>query len=205
MKLVCTCLLYLLVSISAPVKDAISDESLNILFVGNSLTYSNNLPELVEQVASAHGVKITTEVLAYPNYALEDHWNDGVMQKRIASKKFQYVVVQQGPSSQADGRAMLLDYGQRIKTLCDKYHTQLVFFMVWPARANASMFDGVINNYTEAASKTGSLLCPAGKIWKEHFEKTNDYSYYGPDNFHPSVAGSNVAAEAIFDVLASTP
>jgi hypothetical protein len=197
-KIVWICLLFLLpaeVCVTTPA------ERINILFVGNSLTYSNDLPALVEQTARDHGVKIQTEVLAYPNYALEDHWNDGVIQKRIASEKFQYVIVQQGPSSQADGRAMLLDYGQRIKTLCDKHNSQLIFFMVWPARSNAGMFDGVINNYTEAAHKTGSLLCPVGKIWKEHFEKTSDYSYYGPDNFHPSVAGSKAAAAVIFETL----
>ncbi len=77
----------------------------------------------------------------------------------------------------------------RIKALCEKHHTQLMFFMVWPARANIKMFDGVINNYTEAAAKTGALLCPVGKIWKEHFESTNDYSYYGADQFHPSLSG----------------
>lgn len=205
MKLVWTCLLYLLVGISAPIRDSVTDKSIHVLFVGNSLTYTHNLPVRVEQVAKTHGVKLTTEVLAYANYALEDHWNDGELQKRIASNTFQYVVVQQGPSSQADGRAMLLDYGQRIKLLCDKHGAQLVFFMVWPSRANNRTFDGVINNYTEAAVKTGSLLCPVGKLWKEHFEKTNDYSYYGPDEFHPSAVGSNVAAEAIFNVLAGKP
>jgi hypothetical protein len=204
MKLVSTFLLYWLACISAPIGDSIADKSIHILFVGNSLTYTNNLPVLVEEAAKTHGVKISTEVLAYPNYALEDHWNDGELQKLIASKKFQYVMVQQGPSSQEDGRTMLLDYGQRIKTLCDKNNAQLVFFMVWPSRANSVTFEGVINNYTEAAAKTGSLLCPVGKIWKEHFEKTSDYSYYGPDGFHPSVAGSRIAAEAIFDVLANS-
>jgi hypothetical protein len=204
MKLVSTCLLYWLACISAPVEHSITDKSIHILFVGNSLTYTHNLPVLVEEIAKTYGVKISTEILASPNYALEDHWNDGELQKLIASKKFQYVVVQQGPSSQADGRTMLLDYGQRIKTLCDKNNAQLVFFMVWPSRANSVTFDGVISNYTEAAAKTGSLLCPVGKIWKEHFEKTSDYSYYGPDGFHPSLSGSRIAAEAIFDVLAST-
>jgi hypothetical protein len=193
--------LILLFTLSISVEQTAPTETINILFVGNSLTYTNNLPQLVEQVGGTHGVKIKTETIAYPNYALEDHWNDGVIQKRAASKKIDYIVVQQGPSSQADGKAMLLDYGQRIKTLCDEHDTQLVFFMVWPARANAHTFDGVINNYTEAAKKTGSLLCPVGKIWKEHFEKTNDYSYYGLDNFHPSVAGSRVAAVAIFESL----
>ena len=177
------------------------DKSIRILFVGNSLTYTNNLPALVEEVARAQGIKITTEMLAYPNYALEDHWNEGEMEKRIASKKFQYVVVQQGPSSQADGRAMLLDYGRRVKTLCDKNNVKLAFFMVWPAKANSGSFAGVINNYTEAARITGALLCPVGKIWKEHFEATNNYSYYGPDDFHPSAEGSSAAARIIFESL----
>ena len=178
-----------------------TDKRIHVLFVGNSLTYVNNLPLLVEQAAHVQGNTIETEMLAYPNYALEDHWNDGTLQERIASGKFQYVVVQQGPSSQADGRTMLLEYGKRIKSLCDQHDTQLVFFMVWPARANLSTFDGVIRNYTEAANTTGAILCPVGKIWKEHFDETNDYSYYGPDDFHPSLAGSNVAAASILHAV----
>ncbi|HEY3403733.1 MAG TPA: SGNH/GDSL hydrolase family protein [Ohtaekwangia sp.] len=199
MKVSCIYFLSLLLCISNAPFD--TEKNIHILFVGNSLTYANNLPLLVEEAAKGRGIKVTTEMLAYPNYALEDHWNDGVLQKKITGKKFQYVIVQQGPSSQADGRTMLLDYGQRIKNLCDKHNTKLVFFMVWPSRANSYTFDGVISNYTEAATKTGALLCPVGKIWKTHFEKTNDYSYYGPDEFHPSTAGSKVAADAIVEVV----
>jgi hypothetical protein len=96
---------------------------------------------------------------------------------------------------------MLMDYGQRIKTLCDKHNSQLAFFMVWPARVNSENFEGVITNYSDAARTTGSLLCPVGKIWREHFEVTQDYSYYGPDGFHPSLKGSEVAAEVIYESL----
>jgi lysophospholipase L1-like esterase len=73
--------------------------------------------------------------------------------------------------------------------------------MVWPAQTNYKMFDGVILNHTDVASKTNALLCPVGEIWKEHFEATNDFSYYGPDQFHPSLAGSQVAAEVIYKTL----
>lgn len=172
-----------------------------ILFVGNSLTYTNDLPAMVVAQAKAKGVEVTTEMLALPAYALEDHWNDGRMQTLIATKKFDFVVVQQGPSSQADGRVMLLDYGARIKIICDAQNTKLAFFMVWPAQPNLHMFDGVIANYTNAATATNSLLCPVGKVWREHFNTTGDYSYYGPDQFHPSEAGSREAARVIADTL----
>lgn len=178
-----------------------SDSAKSILFVGNSLTYYNDLPGLVARIGRDSGVEIKTEMVAYGNYALEDHWNDGQIQQLIANKKYDFVVVQQGPSSQADGRAMLLDYGARIKNLCVTHNTQLAFFMVWPAFANFNNFDGVIRNYTDAAVATNSMLCPVGKIWKEYFLSTGDYSYYGPDMFHPSQKGSDNAALIIFKTL----
>jgi len=172
-----------------------------ILFVGNSLTYTNDLPALVAKIGKLKGVNIKTEMLAYPNYALEDHWNYGVIQSLLASKYFDFVVLQQGPSSQNEGRAMLLNYGARIKTECEKYSTKLAFYMVWPAYSNFNNFDGVIKNYTDAAVATNSLLCPVGKTWKEYMTASNDYSYYGPDMFHPSPKGSEKAAQVIYETL----
>lgn len=173
----------------------------HILFVGNSLTYTNDLPAIVTRLAGEKGIEVTTGMLVAPNYALEDHWNDGRLQELISEKQFDFVVVQQGPSSQQDGRTMLLDYGARIKTVCEKNNTKLAFLMVWPAYSNLRTFDGVIKNYRDAATATNSLLWPAGEVWKKHFEETGDYSYYGPDQFHPSEKGSAVAAGVIVETL----
>ncbi|MFM8740811.1 MAG: SGNH/GDSL hydrolase family protein [Cytophagales bacterium] len=178
----------------------VDDGAIRILFVGNSLTYSNNLPKLLEVVGNAHGKNLITEALALPNYALEDHWNDNKMQAMICEGNFDFVVVQQGPSSQADGREMLLDFGQRIKKLCESRGTELAFFMVWPAKANYHTFDGVITNYTDAASETGSLLCAVGTEFKMHGD-VGSYWFYSADNFHPSVEGSQRAAEIIYSTL----
>jgi len=169
-----------------------------ILFVGNSLTYTNDLPALVSAIGLSKGYLIENEVLAEPNYGLEDHWNAGCVQAMITSGYFDYVVIQQGPSSQTDGATSLLEYGKRIKELCDAHDTKLAFFMVWPARVYYYTFPGVITNYTNAANTTKSMLCPVGLIWKNYQDRTGDFSYYGPDDFHPSLAGSQLAAEVIY-------
>lgn len=179
----------------------VSDSVKNILFIGNSLTYTNDLPELVTREGRKNGMVIKTSMVAFPNYGLEDHWNDGHIQFLIRSGTYDYVVVQQGPSSQIEGRTMLLDYGARIKALCDSNNTKLAFFMVWPAFSNFYNFDGVIKSYTDAAALTNSLLCPVGRVWKKHFSETNNYSFYGNDKFHPSKAGSKSAARIIFNTL----
>jgi len=182
-------------------KSTSGDSIKSILFVGNSLTYTNDLPSIVVSLAKEKGIELKAEMLAFPNYALEDHWNIGKLQQLLASRTFDFVVLQQGPSSQSEGRAMLLDYGARIKALCDTTKTRMVFFMVWPAFANLHTFDGVIKNYSGAAAVTNSLLCSVGVVWKKHFDDTKDYSYYGPDLFHPSQKGSEIAARVIVDAL----
>jgi lysophospholipase L1-like esterase len=73
--------------------------------------------------------------------------------------------------------------------------------MVWPSLTYYSTFDGVIFSYTEAANMNNDILCPVGEVWKSHFDVTNDFSYYGTDGFHPSLEGSNVAAQIIYESL----
>ena len=90
-----------------------------LLFVGNSLTYTNDLPALVRKEAKKQGVKVRTKMLASPNYALVDHWFQGEVQKYIQTGKFDFVIMQQGPSSQADGKRMLLSSGSQFSKLCN--------------------------------------------------------------------------------------
>lgn len=176
-------------------------QTIKILFVGNSLTYTNNLPNLVEKEAKKRGFKLKTTSLAFPNYAIIDHWNDGELQKRIMSKNYDYVVVQQGPSSQHQGRDMLIEDGAKLKKLCDKYDAKLAYFMVWPSQRHYHTFNGVIKNHRDAAIENNAILCPVGEAWKAYFDENDDFSLYGTDGFHPSPKGSRLAARVILDTL----
>lgn len=198
-KKILFCLFILLVQIVV----SQSETKTSILFIGNSLTYTNNLPILVEDEAKKEGKKVITKIIAHPNYALEDHFNDGKVQELIKKQHYDFMIIQQGPSSQPYGRTSLISYGRKLKKLCDKHNTKLVYFMVWPSRQYYHTYDGVIKNHTNAAEKNKAILAPVGKIWKQHFDKTNDFSYYGPDGFHPSEKGSKKAAEIIVKTLFS--
>lgn len=172
----------------------------SILFVGNSLTYTNDLPKLVKEIGAKKGIEVRTHSLALPNYALVDHLADGDLQKLLLDN-YDFVVVQQGPSSQKEGHDLLIEAVVKIKDLCTEQGSKLAIFMVWPSYSNYDTFNGVITNYTEAATTTSSILCPVGQVWKDYIDKTADLSYYGPDLFHPSLKGSKVAAEIICKAL----
>ncbi len=178
-------------------------QRIGILFVGNSLTYTNNLPKLVKKIAKQKGISIKTEMLAIANYALVDHLNDGELQTKIETGNFDFVIVQQGPSAQMEGKTHLLEAGSKLSTLCQNQNCELVYFMVWPSLQNYKTFDKVIENYRDAARLNNALLCPVGEIWKAHFNEAKSFDYYGPDGFHPSKKGSRKAATIIVDTLSN--
>lgn len=174
---------------------------LRILFVGNSLTYTNNLPGLVKKAGRKKGLQIAVKRMAHPNYALVDHWLDGDVQREIATGQYDLVIVQQGPSSQPEGRKMLMEYGKRFSAHCREHKAGLAFFMVWPSLPYYHTYDGVIQNYREAAETNNALLLPVGEVWKAHFDATGDFDYYADDGFHPSLKGSKAAADIIVEHL----
>ena len=178
-----------------------SDRDVSILFVGNSLTYYNNLPKLVKKEGKRKGIRLKTKMIAYPNYALIDHLNTNEVEEALETGAYDYLIVQQGPSSRDVSKKILFQAGEKLSKLCDKNQTKLCFFMVWPDLDYYQTFDASIKNYREVALLYDAILCPVGEVWKAHFEATNNFDYYGADDFHPSLKGSQAAAEVIVKSL----
>lgn len=172
--------------------------SISVLFVGNSLTYTNSMPSILSFIAKNYRINIKTKCMCISNSALMDHWSDGSLKATIENGEFDFVILQQGPSSQPYGRSILIEYGQDIKEFADKYDVITAFYMVWPSVSYYHTFDGVIESYTMAAEQSGSLLLPVGAVWKDYIHTTNDESLYGSDWFHPSKKGSFLAAWVIY-------
>ena len=172
-----------------------------ILFVGNSLTYTNDLPKILEEISDNFGKIITTESLCFPNYAIIDHLNEGRLQAILSKEKFDYLIVQQGPSSQLEGKKMLIEDGEKLKKLCDKYNIKMAYFMVWTSKKWYHTFDLVIENHTIAAKQNKAILLPVGQIWKNYNTFKNVENLYGFDGFHPSKTGSFLSALVMFHQL----
>ena len=184
---------------SQPIVDIRGD--LHILFVGNSLTYTNDLPVLVKEIGLKDGIAITYSSLLFPNYSLEDHWNDGKVQKELQKGIYDIVIAQQGPSALPESQVLLLDYTTRFANVCKQNKCKLALYMVWPSANRSFDLDNVILSYTNAANATQSLLCPAGLAWKNAWKVNSALPLYSEDGFHPSMMGSVVAAMTIYSAL----
>ncbi|WP_420129717.1 SGNH/GDSL hydrolase family protein [Longimicrobium sp.] len=177
--------------------DGGADGPMRILFIGNSLTYFNELPYMVQALADSAGdaPPVLREV-ALPDFSLEDHWNDGRAARAIRGGCWNYVVLQQGPSSLAESRELLLEYAARFDGLVREQGGRSALFSVWPAAARRADFARSIESYALAAEQVNGVMLPAATAWLEAWEREPGLDLY-QDGLHPTPAGSYLAALTI--------
>lgn len=175
------------------------------VFVGNSLTYVNDLPGFVRTIAEVAGESFTYATVTFPGVSLEDHWNGGGAVDAIRRERPDVVVMQQGPSSLAAHQLHLREWAGRFAEVAREEGGEPGLYMVWPESARPEAFDAVSQSYADAAEAVDGYLFPAGEAWRAVWRMDPDIGLYGPDGFHPSRTGTAVAALTIFRVLFRRP
>jgi hypothetical protein len=173
-----------------------------ILFVGNSLTYVNDLPGILQAMAdSAGGAKLAVETVAFPDFALEDHWAEGTALAAIRGGGWEYVIMQQGSSALLESRINLRQWTGTFSTEIRKVSATPGIYMVWPQSNRQFDFQDVITSYTLAANDVGGTLFPVGSAWLAVWKRDPSVALYSLDGLHPSVAGSYLAAAVMYAKL----
>jgi hypothetical protein len=172
-----------------------------VLFVGNSLTYTNDVPGLVHALANAVGHPLAVASVALPDFSLEDHWNQGDAIRAIARGGWSFVVLQQGPSSLDDSRVLLRRDAARFDQHIRAIGARTALFSVWPESTRQAAFPAVAESYSLAAHDIGGIYLPVTRAWLNAWNRDPSLPLYGPDGFHPSAHGSYLAALVIAGVL----
>lgn len=175
-----------------------------ILFVGNSLTYTNDLPGAVATIAGALGHDVSVATVARPNFALEDHWFTGIGSV-IAELSPDLVVMQQGPSSLPENQEHLAAWADSLSGLIRAAGGEPALLMVWPSLSRAHAFDAVRDGYRAASEAVDGRFFPAGEAFRALHEAYPDLSPFGADGFHPSGYGTVVAAMVVVGTYFDEP
>jgi hypothetical protein len=171
-----------------------------VLFVGNSLTYTNDLPNMLRELFSLGGAgEIVIGDETSGGFGLQDHWVSGA-RDRIAEGNWDVVILQQGPSA-TEGRPSLLDYSQRFAAEIRAVGAEPALYMVWPSADRLFDFSGVSDSYAAAAALVDGMLFPAGEAWLAAWRADQDLRLYGPDLFHPASRGTYLAALVMYQQL----
>lgn len=78
--------------------------------------------------------------------------------------------------------------------LARKHGATTILFMTWAYADRPEMTAALAEAYTRAGNETGALVVPAGLAFAAARAKDSTVSLYQADKFHPSLAGSYLAA-----------
>ena len=199
-----TLLLVAAVSCGSTSSEPVPDPDLRILFIGNSLTYENDLPGLVEQLGRSDPSRPTTvSSVAFGGYNLEDHWNRGDALAAIRQGGWDLVVLQQGPSALPESRDNLIEWSGRFAGEIRKVGARPALYMVWPPLDAAADWDAVTGSYAAAAEASHAVLFPAGEALRAAYNANPGLPLFAGDRFHPAPLGSEGAALVIYSVAAN--
>lgn len=196
---------------------------LRILFVGNSYTGVNNLPQIFGELAASAGAAVPEIKAATPGgKTLIEHLHLPATLKLIDEGNWD-VVVLQGQSQEAalaeefpnqrtnflHGAAGLYD---RIKTKSPQ--AQVVLYETWARHADfwkdpkpdqsigespAQMQSRIRNWYQRAAAqKKDFIIAPVGDAWELNYKNPNALRLHRADHSHPQFNGSYLAALVIY-------
>lgn len=192
-----------------------------VLFIGNSYTAVNNLPQLLRDAALSTGDSLYVESYTPGGYTFQVHSTDQNTLTKIAAGNWDYVVLQEQsqrpsfPISQVEVEvypyAALLDSLIRTASPC----AETVFYMTWGRKlgdANNCSFwppvctyegmDSLLRlRYMAMGDDNDAIVSPAGAVWNYIRRTYPLIELYSSDNSHPSMAGSYAAACAFYAVV----
>ncbi|MBK9176820.1 MAG: hypothetical protein IPM46_10905 [Flavobacteriales bacterium] len=191
----------------------------SVLFIGNSYTYVNDLPNTLRQLALSLGDTMTVASSAPGGYTLFQHASYAPTLDAIGSQQWDFVVMQeQSQLGALPVEATNTELGaiQLMEDIEANYEcTYPVFYMTW-GRQNGDpqncasfpfmcTYDGMQqalrNNYVYLATMNDAYVSPVGVAWKQVRDTHPLINLYDADGSHPSPAGTYLAACVFYCTL----
>ncbi len=175
-----------------------------VMFVGNSLTFTYDVPALVQAMADADGRSFSHVSMTRPGATLDMHYQ-GLVPDQIQELRPDIVVLQEGSAATEAGREHLVHWTAQFAELIRAAGGEPALYMTWPPSGYEDYFVDSWASYKIAADSVGGLFIPAGWTWVEAWKLDSDLELYGPDGGHQSYLGALAAAQTIYASLYGLP
>lgn len=193
----------------------------NVLFIGNSYTYVNNLPDIFKKLALSGGYDVTVDSSAFGGYTLLQHSDPAdrygkITLNKIKSKKWDFVILQEQSQhpAYANLRENMYAGARKLDKVIKSNNSKPVFLLTWGYKngdklnsnvESTQTFEGMqeqLNIGYEAISKELSDdISPVGIAWLNVKKKYPNINLWANDDSHPSKEGSYLAACVMYASL----
>lgn len=196
-------------------------QTTRVLFIGNSYTSVNDLPEMTRQLALSLGDTLIVANSSPGGYTFQQHTANAATQGLIDQGNWDFVVLQEQsqlpsfPPSQV--AAECLPYAQALVDTIRAHSpcAEPVFYMTWgrqngdaqncaswpPVCTYEGMQQQLRQSYLQMAQDNNAACAPAGMAWKRMREEFPAINLYSSDGSHPSVAGTYLVACTMYSTF----
>ncbi len=191
-----------------------------VLFIGNSYTEVNNLPNMVQQVARSANRDIVHSSNTPGGCLFSMHCTNASMDM-IRQGGWDVIVLQeqsQLPSfTQEEVEVQCLPYAKRLADSAVAYNpdVKVMFYMTWGRKngdADNARYFSVLGTYEgmdsmlclrymQMKEDNDAFVCPVGRVWRQIRTSHPEIELYNADGSHPSIAGTYAAACAFYAMI----
>ncbi len=196
------------------------DESLRVLFIGNSHTYVNDLTGLFSGLSEAGGRSVRTDASTFGGYSLEDHTNTQATLDKIAQDSWSFVVLQEQsviPTIHYWRYNSMYPAARFLDSLARLQGAQTAFYMTWGWKYGGQhsygdslspdfqdyfeMQESVRVAYEEIAGELSSTLVPVGMAFARARRTDSLVDLWQADYCHATLEGTYLGACVFYAVL----
>lgn len=179
-------------------------KEISVLFLGNSLTYFNQMPQMTHVLGNREPRPLRVESVTRSGVNLDQVWNDTEALKRLWQQRWDYVVLQGGgggvgPLNKPDVFEKSL---VRLTNEVRRSGATPLLFMTWP-RDPATAEQHIAAS--QAMVKRANLrVAPVGIAWIA-LEKSGAVRNLLWDSVHPNAFGSYLIACTVYSAIYNKP
>jgi hypothetical protein len=191
--------------------------TVKVLFIGNSYTYRNSMPDIFEGISISKGKNVEVEHCTLGKATLYIQSNRPQVFQSIRRKHWDVIVIQ---GSSRDFLADSLTLKKETKPALEKLigaiqkhdpFTKVLFYMTWGYKngykplEEANTFEKMANTirdqYLSLYKEYNIGVVPVGMAWKNVRKDRKDIKLYVKDGAHPSLKGSYLAASCFYAAI----
>lgn len=189
----------------------------HVLFLGNSYTGVNNLPQMIQDAALSAGDTLIYDSYTPGGYQLVDHYQDPVSLAKIQSGGWEYVVLQGQSQEPITYSSDFNNGGHALHDQIKQYNPCAVTktYMTWGRKngdaANCPFFPVMCtyegmdttlrDRYLALTESLNGEVSPVSVVWKYLRQNHPAIELYQADESHPSAEGSYAAACSFYAAI----
>lgn len=201
-------------SFLAAIQFATAQDTVSVLFIGNSFTFMHEMPNTFREIAKSKGKVVHVERVTEGGKSMDWHSKQEKTYTTIKSRKWDYVVLQELSNTPAQPESKIetisLPFFRQVADSIRKNAacTQIMLYMTWGYKNGNSqwaeintyeaMQARITNTYLRFTDLLNAQVSPVGSVWSQVRSSYPALELYDVDTFHPSPLGSYLSAATFY-------